>query len=159
MIHIKIKTIWQPQELLRKAQAAKQKVFRRGGAIVRGIMRRSMKHSRKKKSAPGQPPMAHTRPGIKGLIAFDATSERAIIGPQFDPSKQIGPRPIPMVLEKGGVALVRVRPPSQKGIPRKHRAKQPRKVQRVVMKPRPFAQPALDAFAKQYPSLWRDAIK
>ncbi len=158
MISIKIQTSWNPAQLVKAAERAKLAVFRRGGAIVAGIMRRSMKSSRKI-SAPGSAPAVHSRPGIKGLIRFDATAERALIGPMFDASKSKHGVSIPFVLEHGGTVRAKVKPVSKRGEPRAARLARKSKMANIKVRKRPFAKPALETFQGKYPEIWRNCIK
>lgn len=159
MFGISVKTFWTPQSLLKKAEVAQIQVLRRSGAITRTIMRRRLRAS-KKTSSPGHSPNVHSKPGIKGLIRFAMEGRKSVvIGPAFDPSKQLGPKPIPFILEHGGTTVLRRQKQivSNRGVPRV--ARQPKPVQRVVIKPRPFAKPTAETFAKQYPEMWRNSIR
>jgi hypothetical protein len=158
MISIKIRTSWNPAQLVKAAERAKLAVFRRGGAIVAGIMRRSMRSSRKI-SAPGSAPAVHSRPGIKGLIRFDATSERVIIGPMYDASKAKNGVSIPFVLEHGGTVRAKIRPASKRGEPKAAKLARKSKSANIKIRKRPFAKPALEKFEAKYPAIWRDCIK
>jgi hypothetical protein len=158
VIKISIKTLWQPQQLIKAAEKARLAVFRRGGAIVAGIMKRSMKSSRKI-SAPGSAPAVHSRPGIKGLIRFDATAERVIIGPMYDASKAKQGVSIPFVLEHGGTVRAKVKPPSQRGEPRAAKLARKSKMANIKIRKRPFAKPTLEKFQAKYPEIWRNCIK
>jgi hypothetical protein len=154
-----ISTSWTPQSLLKKAELAQVHVLRRSGAITRTIMRRRLRSS-KKTSAPGHSPHVHSKPGIKGLVRFAMEGRKSVvIGPAFDPRKQLGPRPIPFILEHGGKTVLRKQKQivSNLGVPRV--ARQPKPVQRVIIKPRPFAKPTAETFAKQYPEMWRNCIR
>lgn len=182
-IRYKLKLKLHFNELLSKAWEAKERNLRRGGAIVRGIMRKLIKYRKNPRlaSPPGTPPYAHFKPGIRNTIQFVSNRNRMIVGPQIAYDKP-NISPVPGALEHGGRTLVRVRA----GQPKKKRkkkkptgAKKPippwllkkiianrQKKQPVVrvpavIRPRPFAEPALKIFANspQYAEIWRNCIK
>ena len=161
MIKFSIRTYWNPQELFRAASKAKIAVLKRGGAITRGIMQRSIRFSKKGKSQPGQPFIARSKPGVRNLIKFAVIGPegRAVIGPERDQSKPAFGAPVPGVLEHGGKTRIKVQPRSKRGEPKAARLARKSKSVTVVVKPRPFAQPALEKFASGYPDLWRDSIR
>lgn len=136
----------------RKKQSAKERVLKRSGAIVRGIMRRMIK-KRKKKSEPGNPPHSHVENGgIKNLIHwfYDPWKQTVVIGPEIDPSKP-NVNPVPGVLNAGGLTMVRTSKDRQKkGGPKRVLAR---------IRPRPYRDEALDRFKHTYPELWRDCIR
>lgn len=90
------------------AKRGKGNVMRRAGAIVRGIMRRLIRHRKNPRLASpvGTPPYAHFLPGVKNTITFEAHTDRVIIGPQIDASKK-NISPVPGALEYGGYTLVK----------------------------------------------------
>jgi hypothetical protein len=137
--------------LKQKSSDAKERVLRRSGAIVRGIMRRMIKYQpdNKIKSPPGRPPYSHVqRGGIRNLIfwEYDHFTGTVVIGPKKDSSIS-NVRPVPGALDKGGKTLVRV--------------ENKRNSKRVLahIRPRPFTDEALARFQNQYPDLWKDCIK
>jgi hypothetical protein len=142
------------RELRRKAEKAKEKVLKRSGAIVRSIMRNSIKYRAKGSSPPGSPPYSHVKSGgIKNLILFeyDAKTQTVVIGPARDPQTMANVAPVPGTLETGGRSRVRL-PPRL----RKARGK-PTTI--ATVKARPFAKPALERFESTYPDLWSKAIE
>lgn len=136
----------------KKKQSAKERVLKRSGAIVRGIMRRMIK-KRKKNSQPGSPPHSHVESGgIKNLIHwfYDPLRQTVVIGPEIDPSKP-NVNPVPGVLNAGGLTMVRTSKDRQKkGGPNRVLAR---------IKPRPYRDEALNRFKTTYPELWRDCIR
>jgi hypothetical protein len=157
MIKISIKTFWDPNRLIRSAARAKQQVLRRSAAILRGIMRNSI---RKKKgaAAPGQPPHGHTG-ALKNLILFDVgPSGVAVIGPaKRSDSTSVS---VPATLEHGG--MIRPRKRKQPRITRTGKVivpKQTGSAKLVKVEPRPFVGPALEKFKTQYADLWKNCIK
>lgn len=92
----------------KKAQQAKSRNFRRIGAIVRGIMRRSIRHRKNPNLASpiGTPPYAHFLPGVKNTIEFVATDKNVMIGPQIRRDKP-NIKPVPGALEYGGYTMVK----------------------------------------------------
>jgi hypothetical protein len=172
------------KELLSKSWEAKERNLRRAGAIVRGIMRRLIRYRKNPRiaSPPGTPPFAHFKPGIKNTIQFAVSRNRMIVGPQIARDKP-NISPVPGALEHGGRTLVKVQvggpgpkkkkkkktTPSGKPIPpwllKKIMAKKQQKRQFIRVpadiRPRPFANPALQIFANspQYAEIWRNCIK
>ncbi|MFO0204230.1 MAG: hypothetical protein ACK528_14000 [Alphaproteobacteria bacterium] len=111
------------QTILKRAKKGKLNAFRRGGAYVRGIMRRLIKHRKNPNLASpvGTPPYAHFLPGIKNTIQFVASSEKVIIGPQLDRSKP-NISPVPGALEYGGYTMVKTFR-KRKKMPKRRKAK------------------------------------
>src|SRR5438105_12168311 len=84
----------------------------RAGAYIRTIARSSMRR-RKKSSPAGQPPSAHTDPGLKKIIfAYDPERKTVVIGPVgFTGHNVIGggvkPGVVPQTMEFGGTLGIR----------------------------------------------------
>lgn len=141
-------------ELRRKIDAGREKALKRGGAIVRGIMRRSIKFKREGSSPVGTPPFAHTKSGgIRNLIYFEylPASRSVVVGPALDSGAASNVAPVPGTLETGGRSRIR--------LPKKL-AKQKGKTHVIaVVRPRPFAGPALEAFEKDYPEIFKGTLQ
>jgi hypothetical protein len=141
MIHLKVKEFFfDRQAVLSKVDAATRKVLSKFGAFVRRAAKSSIR-SRKKPSAPGQPPSSHTGL-LKRLIFFgyDPASRSVVIGPAPLRST-VGAPPL---LEYGGFAR-------RKGRDGKQVA--------ATYAPRPFMGPAFQQEMKNLPPLWRDSIR
>lgn len=111
---------------------ARAKVARRQGGLVRKIMRRMIR-TRKKNSAPGQPPTNREGQLKKFIFYFwDPFARSVVIGPEKLPGAG---GDTPAVLEG---TKTRSGP---------------------APKPRPYAAPALTAAKQAIPELWKDSIK
>lgn len=172
-------------DILYKAYKAKEQNLRRAGAIVRGIMRRLIKHRKNPRLASpvGTPPYAHFYPGIKNTIEFVAHKNQMIVGPQLT-KRNISP--VPAALEYGGRTLVDVLQVGQKKGKKKKKPnpfkglgpnvkmwpgkKYKPKVQQSTfrrykvaadIRPRPFVNKAFDIFknSPRYADIWRNCIK
>ena len=183
-LQVKIKMNY--REMIKKTWVAKERALRRAGAIIRGIMRRKIRKVKNPRlaSKPGKPPYAHFYPGIKNTIQFatwvSLTKSWTIVGPQIDRTKP-NIAPVPGALEHGGRTLVRVnrnykkkakqklgppvppgfRPGKKVNIKAKMSARNKVVKRRAKIRPRPFAQPSLDAFVAnpKYREIWKDCIK
>ena len=170
--------------LLSKSWEAKERNLRRAGALVRGIMRKLIKYRKNPRLASpvGSPPYAHFYPGIKNTIQFVASRNQMIVGPQIAYNKP-NINPVPGALEHGGRTLVKVAL-NPNGTKKKKKKKKsttakpltPAQIAKIIAKakakktyvkvpatirPRPFAQPALEIFANspKYAEIWRNCIK
>lgn len=118
---------------------ASRKILSRFGAFVRQRAKTSMRKatSRRRVSAPGQPPLAHT-----GLLrqhiyfGYDPVARSVIIGPV-----RLGnlPGTAPKALEFGGVSLTADN-------------------RRVYIRPRPYMAPALRQELDKLPPMWKNAL-
>jgi len=80
----------------------------RTAALIRKEARESLR-IRKKASAPGTPPSAHTRAGLREINYFVENDLRAYIGPRKFKRSSFTNRPVPNIHEKGGTVLDQVR--------------------------------------------------
>ncbi len=114
---------------------ATKNVLSKFGAFVRTTAKQSIR-TRKKISAPGQPPSSHTGL-LKRFIffGFDPVSRSVVIGPSKLNQKNTD---APEKLEYGGIV---------KG-----------KKKRVKMAPRPFMTPAFEKELPKVPDMWRNAV-
>lgn len=142
---------------------ARAKVGNRQGALIRKIMRQSMR--RKKGPAPaGQPPHAH-QGGIKDktYYAWDAKTQSVVVGPV-----KLGKGTAPEIQDKGGTVVVSgIYRRDGKFIPLFVMSAKGRvgavasgKVVKVAFKvePRPFSDPALQKAKKYMAEKWKDAV-
>jgi hypothetical protein len=153
-LKVVVKVVTDFRSLRKKADQAKERTLKRSGALVRKIMRSSIKYRAKGSAPAGSPPYSHTKSGgIKNLILFqyDPKTQSVVIGPARDPQAADNVAPVPGTLEQGGRSRIRL----------------PKAIRRAVGKPtmivrvqaRPFAKPALDQFEKSYPDLWKGAVQ
>ena len=166
------------EQLQQGFEDARKRILLRAGGLIRKIARSSIKARKWKKfakrpsksgkthyihdyldlraltSQPGQPPFAHTSKGEFGiktiLFAYDNRTDSVIVGPVGRPSAYS----VPQALEYGGVTVVRVPSWARK----RSRIQGKSKIVKRI-KARPFMRPALEKFQKEYPQLWRDAIR
>lgn len=138
------------ERIIAAERRARSRVMRRGGAIVRMIMRRSIR-KRKRNSSAGQIPSSHVPSSSFGLrmIAwfYDPRTNTTIIGP-VGGSENTG---APKALNFGGRSKIKLSP--------RQRRKYGKKYTEGHVSKREFAFPALKKFETQYPELWKDAIK
>lgn len=143
-----------------KAEAG---VMGRKGALVRTIMKRSMK--KKKGHAPeGQPPYRHRGDLAKIEFAFDPKRHSIVVGPL-----KLGNSNAPETLDKGGMVKVRgvfnyrgqFVPLYLMSIRGRLGAIQSGKVvvRLAEVKPRPFSQPALKAALPYLAKPWKGKVK
>lgn len=152
---IGIRTTWKAllhfERIQARAKKAAGRVQRRGGAIVRTIMRRSIRFRKNKKSSPGNPPFTHVRSGRFGLrkilYDYDATTQTTIIGPVGGRDRTGAPK----ALEFQGRAKIKLSPRDRKRLNRKFMT--------VTIRKRSFANPSLEKFSSSYPELWKDSIQ
>ena len=132
------------KKVIQAADKATLRVFSKFGAFVRQRAKSSIR-SRKKPSAPGQPPSSHTGM-LKRFIFFGlGTQKKSVV---------IGPT---VVGGKTGDALPALEYGGQAAIVAKTRGRKRRRVVRIQA--RPFMQPAFDKEESKLPSLWADSIK
>ncbi len=159
----------------------------KGLAFIRQTDRRSMR-SRKKSSAPGSPPSAHsaadrTKKGLvprgpwlkEGIVfGFDFSSRSGVVGPQQLPGSKSN---APEIQEFGGPIVVRkfIRKPGRKGkklnatqranlkrLRREGRIKPSPSVKTTIILPaRPSARPAAETEARKgsLVGVWADSVK
>ena len=150
MIKITFEAMLKLDRIQRAADRASQRIQRRSGAIVRTIMRRSIRFRKNKKSSPGEIPFTHVRSGAFGLrkimYDYDPQTKTTIIGPVGGTERTGAPK----ALEFSGRSRIKLSPRDRRRLNRKFKT--------VTIRKRSFARPALDAFAKAYPDLWKDSI-
>lgn len=112
------------------------------GQVLRGRRRKGVVY-RDATSKPGQPPYSHGQRLLRKYIMFSYDSQRrsVVVGPTK--LNQVGNAP--EALEKGGLTVVLT------GRGRRRRT--------VVLAPRPYMAPALQAELPAISQLWRDSIK
>lgn len=142
---------------------AKADVMGRQGALVRTVMKRSMR-KRKGHAPAGQPPYRHQGSLAKIEFAYDPKTQSVVIGPA-----KLGNGSAPEVLDKGGAVKV-------KGILNRKGQFIPLFVMKansraaavasgkvvtrnVEVKARPFSQPALMAAKSYLAKPWKGAVK
>ena len=132
------------QKVQRKTDSATRRVLSKFGAFVRRAARSSIR-TRKRASAPGQPPSSHTGL-LKKFIFFgyDRNRQSVVIGPQRL-NQKVGDAP--QALEHGGVSTV------VEGLRGK------RKKRRVKMAARPFMGPAFEQEKPKLPGMWANSIR
>ncbi len=165
----------------------KKSALSRVGGLTRRVSRQSIKYRKKRtiKSAPGKPPIAHTKGlGIRTIFyAYDPAADSVVCGPVRLGSTK---RPdIPEILEKGGQSVLKVRRQQGSSAPRasgrsangrfvgkrkrspaelarikahyvaKHAARKTATVA-VKIEPRPFMGPALEVTKAKIPGLFKD---
>lgn len=157
---VKIKTIatkwyFDHQRLQRRIQWAHKRALNRAGGIIRRRARQSIKfrkdptrtktkrRGRKRKkarSAAGQVPFSHVKPGIKRIFfAYEPSRNSVVVGAAKFPGKVLDS---PGTLEHGGVTKFR----SGRGVKRTRQAA------------RPFMRPALENARPDLPPLWRNVL-
>ena len=145
------KAILHFERVQKKAERAAGRVQRRGGAIVRTIMRRSIRYRKNKKSSPGSLPFTHVRSGQFGLrkilYDYDPKTQTTIIGPVAGNERTGAPK----ALEFQGRSKIKLSPRDRRRLNKKYVT--------VTIRKRSFANPALQKFEKSYPDLWKDSIQ
>lgn len=165
----------------------KKSALSRAGGLTRRVSRQSIKYRKKRtiKSAPGKPPIAHTKgAGIRTIFyAYDPAAESVVCGPvRLGGTK----RPdVPEILEKGGTTILKVNRQQGRAVRRatgraangrfvgkrkrspaelarikahyvaKHAAQKAAMVA-VTIAPRPFMGPALDVVKGKIPELFKE---
>jgi len=159
---------------------AKRKVLSKAGAFVRKRARSSIRR-RKKPSAPGSPPSAHSKDSASLktiLFAFQPQSESTIVGPvalnQVNFTVESVTTTVPGLHERGETAIIReYRYVPEEGTDgnvewrrldgrRKYKPWKGRRFEtrrRTARYPkRPFMRPALEAEAPNFPELFKNSI-
>lgn len=119
-----------------------KRVLSRFGSFVRSTARESIKR-RKEPSKPGEPP--HTRTGLlkKILFIYDPIRRSVVVGPMKLNTATQSALP---ALEYGGESIAKVGPG--------------RKLKkRIIIRKRPFMQPALEKELPKLPGLWANSVK
>lgn len=159
---------------------ARFKALGKAGAFVRRTARKSIRRTKTKISAPGEPPRAHgPEPNIRTILfAYDPKTQSVVVGPVKLNGNQ---GDVPALLEFGGSAVRQFflidesgedsafnvaagrfvsaksgRFISGKKIRYVHSRKAPKRT--VQYKPRPFMGPALEKEAPGFQSLWGDSL-
>jgi len=144
---VSIDMFFDPQRVVRPAEAAHRKQLIQAGAFVRTAARSSIR-SRRRVSAAGQPPSSHTGL-LKRFIFFgsDPARQSVIVGPMALNSKGgSGPETL-SALEHGGSSTY------VEGIRQRRRKK------RIRVAARPFMGPALAQEAPKFPGLWKNSVR
>lgn len=79
----------------------------RTAALIRKEARESLR-IRRRASAPGTPPSAHTRGGLREINYFVENGLKAFIGPRKFRRRPNTSRPVPNIHEKGGTIIAQV---------------------------------------------------
>jgi hypothetical protein len=141
------------EKINQAADRAKARVMHRSGGLVRKIMKQSIR-KRKKISAPGRPPHAHvgsSRFGLRKIFyKYDPRDQTVVVGPLGGREAGLLTK-APKTLEFGGMGIMQLNARDRKRLGRKTVVTRVRK--------RPFARPALETFAKDYPDMWKDSIR
>ena len=132
----------------RAMDKATHQALSKAGAFVRTAAKSSIR-SRKKISAPGNPPSSHEGT-LKRLIFFsyDSVARSVVIGPTVH-----GKGEAPNLLEFGGSVVRTVSPPAffkSKGKPRRVK---------MTYRPRPFMGPAMEKELSDLPKRWRNSLR
>ena len=135
-----------------KTDSAARRVLSKFGAFVRRAARSSIR-TRKRVSAPGEPPSSHTGL-LKKFIFFgyDRGRQSVVIGPQRL-NQKVGDAP--QALEYGGTATVveGLRPSARSGRGGK------RKKRRVKIAARPYMGPAFEQEKPKLPAMWANSVR
>jgi hypothetical protein len=171
------------KEIERAYKKNRKKILMKGGAIVRTIARRSLRkrawrtaannRGRKSKASqyttwwggktaisnPGSQPFSHTSGKTFGLktiaFSYDPVTGGVIVGPVGGDRSR---NSVPNVLEFGG-SVVNTVPAFAHAKKRSLGVSTSRKYKyRKRIAKRPYMAPAIDAFSKSYPKMWRDSI-
>jgi len=128
----------------RKTDSAARRVLSRFGAFVRTAARHSIR-TRKRTSAPGEPPSSHT--GLLKrfiLFGYDRGRRSVVIGP-MRLNQKVGDAPA--ALEYGGTSTV------VEGLRRQRRKR------RIRIAARPYMGPAFEQEKPKLPAMWRGSVK
>lgn len=144
MLDIKIdamkKMFFDRAAVMKAADAGTRKVLSKFGSFVRTSAKSSIR-KRRRASDPGMPPSSHTGL-LKKFIFFgyDSSKKSVVIGPTLLNGKA---GTAPEALEHGGTATIK-----QRG-----------KKKTIVIKKRPYMQPAFEKNLPQLPAMWANSIK
>lgn len=135
--------------VMRSVDAASRRVLSKFGAYVRTAARSSIR-SRKKMSAPGQPPSSHAGLLKRFLFfSYDPRTAGVVIGPERL-NATIGDAP--HALEYGGPSRV-----TSAG--RASRGRKKTVVRTANIRPRPYMRPALAKELPKLPAMWAGSVK
>lgn len=147
MIAMRTKFHFKPTRIKKTMRPVVFTALRKMAAFVRVRMRSSIRYNKKRNAAAGAPPFARDRgkPNLRTIV-FDVNekTESAIVGPVVL-NKRSSDKPAPQTLEYGGPIWITTG--------RTTRNEKQKLVRRIVVKPHPFAQPALDAEIGKFPEL------
>lgn len=109
MIKLECQGTIDARKLTAAANRGSLKALPKAAAYVRGVARRKVRRRKRKSSAPGQPPFAHSgvfKPSI--LYGIERADITAFIGPQrlVDKRTNRAGQPVPEILEFGGMAAL-----------------------------------------------------
>lgn len=135
-VRMRCETSFDAGPIYEATDRAAERIFKKFGAYVR-VRARSSIRKRKGISAPGSPPSSHTG-SLRNMIlyAYDMDNKSVVIGPTLGASQSGAPE----ALEHGGRA--RMGPSGS-----------------VVIGPRPYMGPALEAELPQLPKMWKDSVR
>jgi len=134
---------------------ATHKALARSGALIRKIAIRSIRRTKKKISAPGEPPKTHQPSGLKPSLkeiyySYDSRKQTVIVGilKYTTKANRDTPGPVPGVLEHGGLSgFYERRSKGGKWVPasrrRSLRIYEEQRVRMVRIAARPTMRPAL----------------
>jgi hypothetical protein len=130
---------------------ATRKVLSKFGAFVRTSARSSIRTA-KGRSKPGRPPHSHSGL-LKRFLFFgwDPSSRSVVIGPEKLNGKNYGDAPD--VLEHGGDTVIKGYPLSRAQIKKYPNGK------KIIIKKRPYMDPALEKNIDLLPPMWRNSVK
>jgi hypothetical protein len=143
---------------------AKVKVLSRQGALVRKIVRNSIR-KRKKAAGPGSPPSSHGGE-LKDFLfySYDSKTQTVVVGPT-----KLGKGEAPATLEFGGeVKQLGIYDRAGKFIPLKFLPARSRERLRKLNKlksrsakvdARPYMEPGLEKAAPSFAKMWQDQVK
>jgi hypothetical protein len=132
------------------------------GAFIRRRARSSIRR-RKRISAAGQPPSAHSTDKVASikniLFAYDARRKSVVVGPVLLNQRNIGVTnsgTIPETIEAGGAVMIREKRVGKHWMSQGRRVRpgQPTRRRRAVYKPRPIMGPALKAEQPNIPKIF-----
>lgn len=132
---------------------ATKKVLSMQGAYVRTAARHRIKAAAPGVHAkPGESPKSHEG-SLKRFLyfAFNPANQSVLVGPQISGKSMARSKPIPAVLEYGGMARVPIAKASPTGgVDVEWKT--------VNLKPRPFMGPALEASKPKLAEFWKNAV-
>ena len=152
------KGFFRPSAITDPMDRKRRQVLLKGGAFIRTRARSSIRR-RKKSSAEGQAPSAHSKrsPNLRTILfSYDAAKDTVVVGPVLLNQVQLsaydtGSMSVPQVLEGGGpvrveqVSTNKGRNWRRRDLRRNRRQWEMRRTITKVYKPRPFMGPAMDA--------------
>lgn len=142
------------KKVIKAVDEATRKVLSKFGAFVRTSMKSSIRKA-KGPSQPGKPPHSHYGL-LKDLIyfGFDTKTRSVVIGPETAGKKNDAfKKKPPHILEHGGPTIM-----ENWALSGAERKKYP-KGKKIVIKKRPYANPALEKNIDLLPPMWRNSVK